>query len=461
MSFLQYINQGDKLRVPDGYWEEYSNHIVFKEYLAHKLGYKSDKDWYKITKTQIDKNGGSGLMVKKYNGSPLAFLKAVFPDICWYPWLFQSAPNGFWHSIDNQKQYIKWLMNKIGWTTLGDLYKLTNKILNENNGSGLGNIYNNCIIDLLVAVYPNGCENTIWYPWLLEGHAPNKYWLIKENRCKYLEWLFDRLNFTSMEDWYTVDQNTFRENYGSGLVLSKLYNSSHIKLIIDNLGDKYEFYPWNFSQCPQHYWKDYKNRLYFMKWFSNEHKLYTVDDWYNISSIFLKAKCGGLLGHYYSDSYIKLIIDLNPDLEFDKSKFSRWKTEGLVYKYLQEQDDNAIHGARFPWCKNNITNKNFPFDFCIEVLKLIIELDGPHHFVDLKHHKKGFIENQDRDVFKMKAAIEKGYRVIRLLQEDVLKGGEKWLDEHLKLHLTLEGDPVVYICPKNPNIYDSHNELMK
>lgn len=101
------------------------------------------------------------------------------------------------------------------------------------------------------------------------------------------------------------------------------------------------------------------------------------------------------------------------------------------------------------------------FDFCIEVLKVIIELDGFLHFVDSEFHNSNVVEKQEIDVFKMKTALEKGYRVIRLLQEDVLKNDEKWLDEHLKPHLELKGDPVVYICPNNPDIYNNHKELMK
>jgi len=100
------------------------------------------------------------------------------------------------------------------------------------------------------------------------------------------------------------------------------------------------------------------------------------------------------------------------------------------------------------------------FDLCIQELKLIIELDGGQHFKHVPLWKNDPKKNQSDDVFKMKTAIEKGYRIIRLLQDDVLKGGEKWLDEYLKPHLTLEGDPVVYICPDNPNIYDSHKDLM-
>jgi len=100
------------------------------------------------------------------------------------------------------------------------------------------------------------------------------------------------------------------------------------------------------------------------------------------------------------------------------------------------------------------------FDCCINKLKIIVELDGFLHFVDSTFHNSVSEHVKKIDVFKMKCAIEKGYRIIRLLQEDVFKNGENWLDEHLKPHLTLEGEKLVYICPNNPTIYDSHKELL-
>jgi very-short-patch-repair endonuclease len=101
------------------------------------------------------------------------------------------------------------------------------------------------------------------------------------------------------------------------------------------------------------------------------------------------------------------------------------------------------------------------FDFYIEELKLIIELDGLQHFKHIPAWKNDPEKNQSDDVFKMKCAIEKGYRIIRLLQEDVLKNDEKWLDELLKPHLTLDGETVVYISPNNSTIYDCHKNLIK
>jgi hypothetical protein len=63
--------------------------------------------------------------------------------------------------------------------------------------------------------------------------------------------------------------------------------------------------------------------------------------------------------------------------------------------------------------------------------------------------------NKDIDVMKMKMAIKKGYRIIRLLQEDVLRNDDAWLDRYIK-PLLETGDDVEYICPDTPGIYNDH-----
>jgi very-short-patch-repair endonuclease len=65
------------------------------------------------------------------------------------------------------------------------------------------------------------------------------------------------------------------------------------------------------------------------------------------------------------------------------------------------------------------TDTHFRFDFCIEELKIIIELDRIHHFEIVKHWKNNPEEQLERDKFKMKCANDNGYSIIRILQEDI------------------------------------------
>jgi len=97
------------------------------------------------------------------------------------------------------------------------------------------------------------------------------------------------------------------------------------------------------------------------------------------------------------------------------------KTEIILYKFLKSKYDTEKQ-KKFDWCKNI---NHLPFDFCIENLKLIIELDGGQHFKQVSNWKSPE-KIQEIDLYKMKMANEHGYSVIRLFQEDVWNNKNNW-----------------------------------
>jgi very-short-patch-repair endonuclease/predicted nucleic acid-binding Zn ribbon protein len=100
----------------------------------------------------------------------------------------------------------------------------------------------------------------------------------------------------------------------------------------------------------------------------------------------------------------------------------RNKTELKLFEWLKSQKFNVERQVKFDWCK---IKKHLPFDFVIEELKLIIELDGPQHFRQVANWTSPEI-TQEKDVFKMRKMSENGYSMIRLLQEDVLYDKFNW-----------------------------------
>ena len=85
----------------------------------------------------------------------------------------------------------------------------------------------------------------------------------------------------------------------------------------------------------------------------------------------------------------------------------------------------AVKGARFDWCLNPATGYHLPFDIYIPSLNIIIELDGPQHFLQISNWRSP-LENQQLDLFKMTRATEHGITVIRLLQEEVRNNIYDW-----------------------------------
>jgi very-short-patch-repair endonuclease len=114
------------------------------------------------------------------------------------------------------------------------------------------------------------------------------------------------------------------------------------------------------------------------------------------------------------------------------------KTEGVIYKFLLQENPLWKRQANFNWCKNEKTDRHMPYDFCLESSKLLIELDGRQHFEQVA--KWGTPEEiQRRDLIKNKKALEHGYTLIHLLQEDVWFNTYDWkatLKEHLVTTIT-------------------------
>jgi hypothetical protein len=63
-------------RVPQGYWNDPQNQLLFMDWFASVYNIKSVEDWYNVDVKQIIKNGGVGL-IEKHNHSLINALKSV------------------------------------------------------------------------------------------------------------------------------------------------------------------------------------------------------------------------------------------------------------------------------------------------------------------------------------------------------------------------------------------------
>ena len=112
----------------------------------------------------------------------------------------------------------------------------------------------------------------------------------------------------------------------------------------------------------------------------------------------------------------------------------------------------TIRQCNYDWCKNVNTKCYFPFDFCIEKNKIIIELDGIQHFKKVKHFRKTPEEQKERDLYKQKCANDNGYSIIRIYQEDVYFDTFDWLKKLYETIEKIKNDRIIQ------NIYISKND---
>lgn len=129
------------------------------------------------------------------------------------------------------------------------------------------------------------------------------------------------------------------------------------------------------------------------------------------------------------------------------------KTETKLYKILKEKYPTIIHQFKVEWCKN-ITY--LPFDFCIPEYKIIIELDGPQHFIQIMEWNTPE-EQLNRDKFKEQCANDNNYSIIRIIQNDVFNDTYDWLKDLCEtIEEVKNGDEItnVYLCKNNEyNLY--------
>jgi len=134
------------------------------------------------------------------------------------------------------------------------------------------------------------------------------------------------------------------------------------------------------------------------------------------------------------------------------------KTEAKLLRWIISLFGSTQNKRFAPsWCHNPLTGRALPFDYFIECLSLIIELDGRQHFVKTPGMLHSGIPAMKRDVYKMRCANQNGMRVIRLLQQDVWDNDESWLDANLKpLLVKKDARENEYIG----DIYHEHRWLM-
>lgn len=135
----------------------------------------------------------------------------------------------------------------------------------------------------------------------------------------------------------------------------------------------------------------------------------------------------------------------------------RYKTQYKLYNFLKK-NFNVITEHRTNWCKNINTNWYLPFDFLIEDLKLLVELDGPQHFKKISNWADPE-ETLHRDVFKMKCSLDNNYSLIRILQEDIWLDRNDWqskLENAIKKY-----DEPICIFIDNDDIYFNHINRLK
>lgn len=134
-------------------------------------------------------------------------------------------------------------------------------------------------------------------------------------------------------------------------------------------------------------------------------------------------------------------------------------TEAILYNFLSEIY-NVKWGYYPEWCKSKKFNKCLEFDFLIDDLKVIIELDGEQHFKNNNYFKTMVTNVVNNDVYKMICALNNGYSVVRLTQTDVRNNKNNWSSQLTKILQNIKfAKPDVYYIG-NIDLYSTHRDML-
>ena len=171
---------------------------------------------------------------------------------------------------------------------------------------------------------------------------------------------------------------------------------------------------------------------------------------------------------YFKKSSIKFEFtcdDCNLSFETMLSdvNFGNWcpycknKTEIKLLKELIKSYPTVKTQFKKNWCKNI---KELPFDFAIENINIIIELDGIQHFKQVSNWKSPEI-NLQTDIYKIKCANNNNFSVIRILQTDVYYDKFDWIKEINDNINKIINDGIIqniFICKNNE--YDEYIKFL-
>jgi hypothetical protein len=231
--------------LPRGFWDSSINQREFMDWLGKELRLRNMNSWYRVTKEEIFRKGGSGLF-GRYRHSRYHMLSSIYPNHPWIKDYFttqllaklsrsRNRDPSLWKNLKDQREFMDALGKKLGFQEIEHWYKVTKKMIGENGGYSLLAKYEYSVMALLQSVFP---EHS-WISHRFVQKTENSFWESKKNQVDFLDWVSQQLNYQSMEDWYGISIKTIRQMGGGGLL--QKYGNSPSKMI----QSVYPNYPWN------------------------------------------------------------------------------------------------------------------------------------------------------------------------------------------------------------------------
>ncbi len=159
----------------------------------------------------------------------------------------------------------------------------------------MGGYYNGSLSEALETVYPE----YDWKVWQFQ-HFPvsYSYWNSLSNQRTLLDQVAQELQFTSPDNWYTIETSEIERKKGGRTILYNYYQGSLIRMLL-------AVYPENnwqlekFKHMSKGFWSSEENIKSYLEWFAQHNNIREWKDWYDVYTKQLNQsllhKYGGLM----------------------------------------------------------------------------------------------------------------------------------------------------------------------
>jgi hypothetical protein len=172
-------------------------------------------------------------------------LLSIYPDVAWEIWRFENENwnktnpiiETYWNNLSPllQTKLFVFLKKKLNIESIEDWYHISNAQIDQEIGPFFLKRYDNSIALALLNEYPK-------HPWELWKFRryPNDFWKNKENHKVLLSFIGYRLNITTRNEWYSIENANLKISEAGGSPLLEQYSNNYIVLLCST-----HEYSWN------------------------------------------------------------------------------------------------------------------------------------------------------------------------------------------------------------------------
>ncbi len=247
-------------------------------------------------------------------------------------WLDGPVPAGFWGYEENQKLYLLWLGQKLGFRQLDDYYRLITDHFKRNRGSSiLLHCWGGSAVRAVMETFPDHD----WKEWRFVS-CPRRFWSDRKNHRRYMEWLGEQIGVRELADWYRFTNQDFRRAKGGAFLL---HYDSTISAAVMACFPEHRWLAWKFDRTPKNFWEQRENRVRYLKWLGKELGFRRMADWYALTREDIETRHGNQLVKFYHGSPLAAVLDCFPEKNWEEWKFARvpvafWKKKANRDRYF-------------------------------------------------------------------------------------------------------------------------------